>query len=63
MSEPHDDKEDSPACDVTAFRSLLGAVMQLVDCRPDIAFTVAKISQRQCYLGLTIKRRSLVVYS
>ena len=58
MSQPNDsmrtaysqafDVDDSPACNVTEFRSLLGAVMQLVDCRPDIAFTVAKISQRQC---------------
>lgn len=58
MSEPHDpmrtaysqsfDVNDSPPCDVKEFRSLLGAVMQLVDCRPDIAFTVAKTSQRQC---------------
>jgi hypothetical protein len=40
--------DDSKACDVTEFRSILGAVMQLTDCRPDIAFTIAKISQRQC---------------
>lgn len=42
------DQKDSPLCDSTMFRSLLGAIMQFVDCRPDIAFQVAKISQRQC---------------
>ena len=41
------DADDSLPSDVTEFRSLLGAVMQLTDCRPDIAFTIAKISQRQ----------------
>ena len=58
MSEPKDpmrteysktfDVDSSPPCDVKEFRSVLGAVMQLTDCRPDIAFTIAKISQRQC---------------
>ena len=42
------DVEDSKPCDVTDFRSILGALMQLTDCRPDIAYTIAKISQRQC---------------
>jgi len=42
------DLDDSPLCDSLMFRSLLGAVMQLNDCRPDIAFQLAKISQRQC---------------
>lgn len=42
------DIEDSQPTDVNKFRSLLGAVMQLTDCRPDIAFTIAKIAQRQC---------------
>ena len=42
------DIDNSPSCDVKEFRSVLGAVMQLTDCRPDIAFTIAKISQRQC---------------
>ena len=42
------DVEDSAPCDTTEFRSILGAVMQLTDCRPDIAYTIAKISQRQC---------------
>ena len=42
------DADDSQPCDVKEFRSMLGAVMQLTDCRPDIAFTIAKISQRQC---------------
>jgi hypothetical protein len=41
-------KDDSPLCDKTEFRSMLGAVMQLTDVRPDIAFAVSKISQRQC---------------
>jgi len=40
--------EDSKPTDVKEFRSMLGAIMQLTDCRPDIAFTIAKISQRQC---------------
>jgi len=38
------DEENSLPCDVTEFRSMLGAVMQLTDCRPDIAFTIAKIA-------------------
>ena len=38
------DVEDSRPCDIKEFRSILGAVMQLTDCRPDIAFTIAKIS-------------------
>lgn len=42
------DIEDSPACNATSFRSMLGAIMQLTDCRPDISFTIAKIAQRQC---------------
>ena len=29
-------------------KSFDAAVMQLTDCRPDIAFTIAKIAQRQC---------------
>jgi len=39
---------DSAVYDIKEFRSCLGAVMQLTDCRPDIAFTISKISQRQC---------------
>jgi hypothetical protein len=38
--------DDSEAADTTEFRSMLGAVMQLTDVRPDIAFAVSKISQR-----------------
>ena len=41
------DVDDSPLCDTKTFRSFHGALMQLVDCRPDIAFPIAKISQRQ----------------
>ena len=41
------DSDDSTLCDATDFRSLLGAMMQLTDCRPDIAFALSKISQRQ----------------
>ena len=40
-------KEDSPSVDKTEFRSMLGAVMQLTDVRPDVAFAISKISQRQ----------------
>ena len=42
------DIEDSPACDGTKFRTLHGKLIQLIDCRPDIAFSVSKLSQRQC---------------
>ena len=41
------DCDDSKPSDARMFRSLLGAVMQLTVVRPDIAFTVSKISQRQ----------------
>jgi len=27
---------------------MLGAIMQLTDCRPDICFSISTISQRQC---------------
>jgi hypothetical protein len=40
--------EDSSPVDKTGFRSMLGAVMQMTDVRPDIAFAISKISQRQC---------------
>jgi hypothetical protein len=43
------DVDDSPLCDTKTFRSLHGGLMQLVECRTDIAFAIAKISQRQCY--------------
>jgi len=42
------DIEDSPTCDTTKFRALHGKLIQLIDCRPDIAFAVSKLSQRQC---------------
>ena len=42
------DLDDSSPTDTKEFRSMLGAVMQLTDCRPDIAFPIAKIAQRQC---------------
>jgi hypothetical protein len=38
--------EDSPECDKTEYQSCLGALMQIVDVRPDIAFSVSKCSQR-----------------
>lgn len=44
----HFDVEDSTPCDATAFRSLIGALMQHTDCRPDIQLRLAKCSQREC---------------
>jgi len=44
------DIEDSPTCDTTKFRALHGKLIQLIDYRPDIAFAVSKLSQRQCTL-------------
>jgi len=44
----HFDVEDSPLCDSTKFRALHGKLIQLIDVRPDIAFPVSKLSQRQC---------------
>ena len=44
----HFDIEDSPLCDSTKFRNLHGKLIQLLDVRPDIAFPVSKLSQRQC---------------
>ena len=41
-------QNDSEINDITEFRSMLGAVIQLTDVRPDIAFAISKISQRQC---------------
>ena len=40
--------EDSPLANVKTYRSMIGAIMQLVDVRPDIAFPVAKAAGRQC---------------
>ena len=37
---------ESPPCDQTLFRSTLGLVMQLIDVRPYIAFTVSKIANK-----------------
>jgi len=42
------DVEDSPLCDSTKFRVLHGKLIQLIDVRPDIAFPISKLSQRQC---------------
>ena len=42
------DLDDSPPFDTTKFRGLHGKLIQLIDCRPDIAFAVSKLSQRQC---------------
>ena len=42
------DVENSPLANVKEYRSLIGAIMQLVDVRPDIAFSIAKASGRQC---------------
>ena len=42
------DVDDSPPCETTDFRSVIGALMQLTDVRPDIAFALSKIAQRQC---------------
>jgi len=56
MSLPHDpisDKyiknyniDDSPLCDSTMFKSVIGKLLQHVDYRIDIAFAVSKISHR-----------------
>jgi hypothetical protein len=53
-------KDDSPVCDQKEFRSMLGAAMQLTDVRPDIAFAISKISQRQC--NPRVKDREALVY-
>ena len=45
-------KDNSPLADKTQFHSMLGAVMQLTDVRPDIAFIISTISQQQCNPGL-----------
>jgi len=39
--------QESPPCDITKFLSLNGLLIQLIDVRPDIAFALSKISQRQ----------------
>jgi hypothetical protein len=41
------DVDNSPLANVKEYRSLIGAIMQLVDVRPDIAFPIAKASGRQ----------------
>lgn len=40
-------EQESPLCDKTQFKSLLGALMQLFDVRPGIIWAVSKIAQRQ----------------
>jgi hypothetical protein len=39
--------EEAKACDVTTFLSLNGLLIQLLDVRPDIAFAISKVSQKQ----------------
>ena len=36
------DTEDSTLCDAEQYRSLIGALLQQVDCRPDIQFKLSK---------------------
>ena len=59
MSPPHDpvssqyiknfDVDDSPPCDISIFRTVLGMLMQHIDYRYDIAFGISKISQRTAF--------------
>ena len=42
------DVDNSPQCETTDFRPVIRALMQLTDVRPDIAFALSKIAQRQC---------------
>ena len=37
---------ESPPVDKTPYKSLLGALMQLMDCRPDISYALSKLAQR-----------------